>query len=485
MKYIRALRKQNTDLLTALKQTEQKLLYQEHHNDELQEEIQKLQNQQTPSQKGAALPSLGNLAGNLGNLGNFSKKITAIFDQKNTSFSICSEIEQISIEPDQISIENHDEQETPQILSLKSQISTLNNQINQLKQSLSNSQQSELTIREFASTLQTKLENKEMLAEDLSTCKNKLNESLQNIEKSEQEIERLKEKIEFLQKELEKANNYTNEIKTQNSSLQMASSDLQQLMNKYSELAEQHENMKEETIKNRIQQQEFERQIENLKESLKKSIRTEQEKDEQIRQLTQQSKELDSEKYGISQQVDALQKMIKFKENEINELKEESQKVIDRLNAGKGSIETEAKIQKMQRLVEKSNTLYAEMQQKAANYENRVHELEKQIFKEKTKGKPIIQIKTPKGSFVLCEGGTYSKCELKNKTVTCYEIFDRSKRMNKESMTDITTKNDEEKFEYLKKLVFQYFNSDSKIKNQLMPVILGLLDLRDEKFGRL
>ena len=36
---------------------------------------------------------------------------------------------------------------------------------------------------------------------------------------------------------------------------------------------------------------------------------------------------------------------------------------------------------------------------------------------------------------------------------------------------------DIEKYEYLKKLIIQYFRSDQKIKTQLAPVILNLLNI--------
>lgn len=482
IKHIKSLRKQNTDLFNSLKQAEEKLAFQIQDNANLESENQKLQEkinsysdsnvQNTPSSPlHAATLSLGNIG----------RKFTAILNQKTEStLSLQAQVNEISIDP----VITNDE-DSPQVVILKSQIS-------QLKQSLLKTQQSEITIREYASTLQTKLENKEYQDEELNTCKDQLKESQNLLDEKITENNNLSIKVESLLKELNQVRKNSNEIQSQFTSLQQSSNDLNQLMKKYSDLIEQHEILKSDTIQQRVQLQESERQVEQLKDSLKKQLRSEQEKEEQIRQFSQQIKENENEKNDLQHQIEGLNKLVSIRDIEIKSSKQEKELIIERLNSGKGTMETEAKIQKMQRLIEKSNSLYAEMQMKASKYEQRVHELEKQIHNDKIKnrGTQIMQILTPKGNFILSDNGTYIKFDVTENTILnniltfdFNSLKNGNNQKNSQNRIDIgilthTSDNEiEEKYEYLKKLIIQYFRSDQKIKTQLAPVILNLLNI--------
>ncbi|KAK8866249.1 hypothetical protein M9Y10_009208 [Tritrichomonas musculus] len=487
LKYIKNLRKQNTEILEVLKQTEEKLLVQIQENDELKAENQKLQAKSSSDSGISSLTSSPSspLAAATLSLGNIGRKFTAILNQKpDINLTLNLQIDEFSINADLANNESNGE-ELPQVTLLKSQIA-------QLKQSLSKSHQNELSIREFASTLQTKLENKEYQEEELNSCRDQLKESQNRFDEVCIKNENLLQKVELLESELNQVKKNSSEIQSQFSSLQQSSSDLNQLMEKYSTLIEQHETLKSDTIQQRIKIQESQRQIEQLKESLKKSMRMDQEKDEQIRQFSQQIKENENEKTDLKHQIEGLTKLISIRENEIRSSQQEKESIIERLNSGKGTIETEAKIQKMQRLIEKSNSLYAEMQMKASQYEERVHELEKQIHNDKIKarGLPIMQVITPNGNFILYDGGTYGKFDSKQiSDINDIQTFDFNSRPNVANqenslnrvdigvLTSTSANEIEEKYEYLKKLVIQYFRSDQKIKTQLTPVILNLLNI--------
>lgn len=485
IKYIKSLRKQNTDLLNALKQTEEKLINQTQKNESLEEENQKLQEKlNSNSDSGLMSTPSSPLAAATLSLGNIGRKFTQILNQKpDSTLSLNFNVFDISIIPEKTN--DSDEEDSPQITFLKSQVT-------QLKQSLSKSQQSEITVREYASTLQTKLENKEYQIEQLDLCKDQLKKSQNDLEEKILENQKLSQQVESLQKELHQAQKNSNEIQSQFTSLQQSSDDLNQLMEKYSELVEKYETLKSDTIQQRFQLQETERQAEQFKESLKKSMKIEQEKDELIRQFSQQIKEKENEKIDLQHQIEGLNKLVSIRENEIKSSEQEKESIIERLNSGKGTMETEVKIQKMQRMIEKSNSLYAEMQMKASKYEQRVHELEKQIHNDKNKnrGSQIMQILTPKGNFILSDNGTYIKLNvndnLNSNNILTYD-FNLPKNVNiHENSSDridigvLTHTSDneiEEKYQYLRKLVIQYFRSEQKIKKELTPVILNLLNI--------
>ena len=468
IRYIKTLRNQNSELIDRIKEAESRLEEQQKINSELQAEIEKLQESQKFSQI---------------SFGNISKKVTQVlekipFQQHGGSVELkFAKFEDVSIEP----IENSDENESPKVISLQAQVS-------QLKQSLQTAQNNEKAIKEFAASLQTKLESKEIKIEELNDLKLQLNDSNRFLEESNNENESLKQKIARLQNELSNEQSKRNEIQQKLPGLQHASQDLQQLMTKYSDLVEQFESMKHETIKQRVKQEELERQNDQLKESLKNSIREEQEKDEQMRQSIQKNKEIESEKIDIQRQIDGLKKLVEVKDNEIESIKKENLLIQERLNSGKSSLETETRIQKMQRMVEKSNTLYVEMQQRANKSEERVRELEKQIYTQKKKGEPLFQVSTPNGLFLLYDSGSYMKINdgqiIKNIKHYHLNAQDNQVKIDISVTADLINdpyQEDESKYEYLQNLLRQFFKSNQKIKNELTPIILNLIGLNENE----
>lgn len=480
IKHLKFLKKKNSEMLDALKQTEDKLMVQIQKNEELQNENETLQSQieSKASQSSDSILQLGSLS-----LENIGKRFTSILNQKlDNRFSFETNLDEISIEPQEYSEEN------PEISLLKAQI-------NQLKQSLLKSQQSEQAIREFSATLQTKIENQEYKFEEMNKLKSELEMSQQQNKQFTEECEELRKIVKSLEEELKKTKQAASEMKAQFSTLQLASTDLQELTLKHSELKEQNEKFKSDTIQAQVKQQELERQIEQMTASLKKSIRTDQEKDEQIFGLQQQIKEMGNEKSDLELQINGYKKLIDGHESEIQSLRKEKVELETRLNSSPGTQATEARVEKMQRLIEKSNALYADMQLKAAKSEERVRQLEIQIHNEKKRGSPLMKLLTPIGNYLLYDGGTFTQLnslDINHLQIQTFDFnsynsnsLDNSNRTDIETETDNSDNNLNEKYEYLQSVVLRYFRSDQKVQNELMPVILSLLNLSDFEMRKL
>ena len=438
LKHIKALRKQNTDLMEAAQKLENRLNEQIQITGELADENERLQN--SHKQTGFAI-------------GNIGKTLTSMIKGSHHDLILEQDKETITIEAVKCD-------ESPEVISLRAFVK-------QAQMQASESQQNEKTIREFAESLQKKMEQREVvLTEATSKCEAQRRENgkLQlELEEARRTGAELKAKIERLEAALAEAQS----LAAPAFELASANTNLEKLAAKHSELVEQHELLKNETIEARVAREETERKNEQLKESLKKAVRANKDKDDEIHALKQRLIDVKDERGEIGQQFDGLRELVSVREREISEMKAQITELTDRLNTGRGSVAVEAKVSQMQRMIEKSNELYADMQERAAKDAARVRELEVQLHSAKSPGNPLFNVETSSGEFVLCENGRWFRGHSSAASLT----LNTGSHSDKDTQTETTTNNNE----YLKTLIVKFFRANSKAQRELMPVILDVL----------
>ena len=439
LKHIKALRKQNTELLEAAHELETRLANQMQMASELAEENDRLQSKSKTS---------GFTIGNIG------KTITSMITGSHGSLILDSNTSSISIDPIRMD-------ESPEVISLRSRLKNIQDEIDE-------SRRNETTVREFAESLQKRIEQREAVFAKISSdndIQKKENHRLQqHLNETLTKVEGLDATIERLEKELLEAQSLT----AHGPELAVMSTNLQNLAAKHSELVEQHELLKSETIEARVAREETERRNEQLKESLKKATRANKDKDDEIQALKQRLVDACDERGQIGQQFDGVRELVALREREIADLKAQLKELSERLDSGRGSVAVEAKVAQMQRMLERSNELYADMQERAAKDSARVRELEAQLHSAKSLGRPICSVETPSGEYVICENGRWFREHSSAKNVP--KIAPGCACRDQETQTE-KSPNDE----YVKALVVKYFLAEGKARHQMVPVILDVL----------
>jgi hypothetical protein len=176
------------------------------------------------------------------------------------------------------------------------------------------------------------------------------------------------------------------------------------------------------------------------------------------------------------EQIQGMDEILGLKEQEIATLKKEIVALDNRLQTGKGSSDIETKLAQAQRMLEKSNRLYVEMQAKAAQSESRVRELEVQIHQLTTTAEPSFQIELPMGSIMLCANGRYYRGRTNGKV---QQFVCAEKMRTTETYVQTELFAEPEKDEYLKQLLLQFFRGDDRLRAQMAPIILGFLGVSD------
>jgi DNA repair exonuclease SbcCD ATPase subunit len=369
--------------------------------------------------------------------------------------------------------------DSPQILSLKAVIDKLELQ-------LRNAAANEAAMREFVSSLQQKLEGKEIQLsslqrnlDSLSLENSDLNLSLvstgSKIQHLHSTIDSLKSTLETTESELSALRS----ISAQLPELQSANATLQSIAAGNNELTEQCERLKSEIVESRIARQECDRQVEQLRDSLKKAMRIHKDKDDEIHTLKQTILDLRDEVSQMAQQFDGVREMVSARDREILTLRQEIAARDDRLERGKGSAAVELRMAQVQRMLEKSNALYAEMHEKATKADSRVHELEIRLHEAKANGAPFCKMLTSLGEFVLCENGRYFR-GASRADVPRFVCTEAKSMAEKEVQVDVGVEGGKlAQNPYLRNLIVQYFRMEGRGRKQMVPVILGVLQVEE------
>jgi DNA repair exonuclease SbcCD ATPase subunit len=175
-------------------------------------------------------------------------------------------------------------------------------------------------------------------------------------------------------------------------------------------------------------------------------------------------------------QLGSLKELNVHQDSEIQAMRRDIQNLEDRLEKGKSSLAVEAKMAQVQKMITKSNEMYAAMQERARTADARVKELEVQVYQLTAMGPPTAHFLSPIGEFVLCANGRYLKGHPPEKVQTF--VCNEQKRIDHKQIQAEPGGGDErERDQYLKQLVLQYFRADDKARRQMTTVILGVLGL--------
>jgi DNA repair exonuclease SbcCD ATPase subunit len=202
-------------------------------------------------------------------------------------------------------------------------------------------------------------------------------------------------------------------------------------------------------------------------------MRIHKEKDDEISTNRQTILELKEEIGQNEKQFEGLRAILEMRDSEIGHLKKELAVQNDRIEHGRGSAALEARASQAQKMVEKSNALYAELHEQAAKNAARAKELEIQLHEAKATGRPVCKVSSPIGDFVLCENGRYMRGQLRAE-VPRFVCVERPAVDEKAVQAEIEAQKVDTDL-YLRGLVLQYLKLDEKAKSQMIPVLLGVL----------
>lgn len=441
-------------LLKAIKQ----IKFFNNQNQQFQAQIQEL----TEKNKELESEVHGYKLGGFG-IGSFGKRITQMFESsKPIELKFEINTDTVSVEPVEL---NGEESE---------RFAFLKNENNELKKKLDVLEKDFEAQKEFSDNLQKKNENQEGSIEEYSNELELLRKTKSKLEGDNQSLQNM---VNDLEKKVEKLNGELSGLKDSSLLFKEKSEEYDKLMEEHTEVVEQCEKLKSNQAQQTIRIDELQRENDKLRESLKKSMYLSQKKDEMINLSKLDYQNAVKENQELKQQNEGQLELISKKESKINDLTQSLKEVQERLDSGQGSIEKENKVKKMQKMVEKSNLLYAEMQEKAVKFEERVHILEKELHKHNERGNDILYIKLPKHNYILTDNGKYFE-ENNSKCTIVYNCLEPVKKENKEIQVGT---NDESQFEYLKELIIQILNANNNSKNQLIPILLRFLKCDEDE----
>ncbi|EAY15245.1 NAC domain containing protein [Trichomonas vaginalis G3] len=458
LKHIKSLKKQIDEGIQSVEQLEQKNKELIENNNKLVDKIAILEDENEKLKQ-------RNAASGIANIG---KTITSIITQKKSELTISSKLDITNLVPHMY---EESESDSPQIKALKIEIDSLNQKIKNLNQN-------EASIRQFSDVLQSKLEVSEMAKSSLTEKCNLLQKSLDNANSETSEINKLYQttmaSLSSLQKEYQQYRQKSTDMETQMPALLTAQQDLKAAIENRDTANAQYEHLKEEIISLRVQAEENARQVDQYKEGLKKSMRNDKEKDDIIQKYKQKLEDAELEKTELLKQIEIYKDIQTDHEKQEKVLKDQISEIQKRIDSGKASEETENKVKKMNRMLEKSNMLYAELQEKYDKNETRVRELEKQLHKARIPGIPFVKFVGPKATFVLYDNGIFQE-NTEAPSVQSF-VFGYANKSDKSVQVS-----GEEQASYSEQLMRQYFLANDDTRKSIIPIIMQILGFNESQ----
>jgi chromosome segregation ATPase len=438
LKHIKQLRRQYAELHETAESLQQQLDSQISLTEDLQDENEHLKS-----------------SSNAFGIGALGKTLGSIIGIRSQDLTLSVNREPITIAP------TATDDDSPQAVLLKNTLQATESQAQEARHN-------ESVIREFASSLQTKYESREVamnaLQQRYDEARSESDQLRSDLTDSKESIASLNDRIQTLESELAAARSTASHLVT----LEHKAQTFEKIQKENAELNARIAALKQETMQLQIAQQETERQNCQLKDSLERFIESDKAKETEIDGLTRSVSDLADQNYSLEAQFTGIKGLVSLKESEIARLTKSLSVLEERLDKGKGSAAHEAKSAQVSKMLERSNALYAEAAERAANFENRVKHLEVQLHAAVTPGKPALQIRTAHKTFVLCENGRFFEGKSEGVLeVVCVEKEGVEKGVQVDS----------EGAEYLKGLVVQFFRASGKARLAVLPVVLGFLGL--------
>ena len=464
LKFIKSLKKQNLEAIQSVEELDNKLKIQIEENNKLvdianklQEENDKLIMEQQKNANSTAAIAITNIG----------KTISKVISQKkNDDMKLDIGMDVTTISP---TIHNDSEDDSPHVKALKIEI-------NSLQTKLKSSIESEKQMKQNYDDIESKNKENEIKMNNLQDSHDKYQKEN---EKINQENTELKEKLKNVEEQLSNLKVNSSVMESRLPALIQAENDLKQVTESRNSLNEQYEKIKIEVISLRVKNEENERQINQYKDGLKKAMRMDKERENELHQLRNKIADLEVEKDDLLRQIENYSTYNSSQDSRENDLKEKIKSLESRLENGKASEESENKLKKMNKMLEKSNVLYAELQEKFAKLEQRSKDLEIKLHHAKVPGIPIIKFIGPKTFYVLYDNGIFQE-NIDNSSVSkTVNYYDSSKK-------DKGTQSDENGpfFTYSEQMMRTYFMSDENARKDISPVIMKILQFTDEEIQK-
>jgi hypothetical protein len=218
-----------------------------------------------------------------------------------------------------------------------------------------------------------------------------------------------------------------------------------------------------------------EAKIVKLKNLLKRSMRSEKRGEQQVESLQIDVDDRTRHVQALTQELEEKNAFITRQTERVEQLELELTEMSNRLQSGAGSEAVQKRSERMKQMVEKSSTLYAELQ---ARYRQACAELEDERRK---KAKPV----TPEKVILLSD--EEAVIFFNNKT---YEIAPPAKHYPKGVVVNDfrngtvkeTAPTGQPLFKsYLKRVFLEFLIADAGTQTQLVPVVLALVDCSPEQ----
>lgn len=463
LKYIKILKKQSNEAVASVAELDNKLKNQIEENNKLIDMVNRLQDENTKLIETQKSNSQGFGIGNIG------KTLTSIIATKKNEYKLELKLDTTTLKP----TINENEDDSPQFKALKIEYDSLNQKFLKLSEE-------EKTLRSFSDSLQSKLENCEKERESLSLQLDKIKEEYgKKTSDFDQLSEKFKEsenKLSNTQKELAELKSNTQNMELKLPALLSAQAELKAVTESRNSAIEQYERIKDEVIGLRVKNDENLRQIEQYKDGLKKAMRIDKERDNEIHQLKNKITDNEIEKSDLQKQIEGYKSLQSNQDGREKELKDKIEELEKRLENGKASEEVEQKVKKMNKMLEKSNCLYAELQEKFSKIETRAKDLEIKLYKARVPGVPVIRFACQNTSYTLYDNGIFQeKVDVSGvRTITCCDARKR----------DASTQNEENYYSYSEQLMRTYFLSDDSTRKDISVVIMKVLHFTDEEIKK-
>ena len=219
--------------------------------------------------------------------------------------------------------------------------------------------------------------------------------------------------------------------------------------------------------------------ITKLKNLLTRSMRSDKSRGQQIEALQVDLSDRDRKIEALNKELESEKNFSQKQSERISKLEDELTDLTNRLQSGVGSEAAQKRNERMKQMLEKSNTLYAELDTK---YQKVCEELEQEKAKQRRIGraKRVIILKS-KEAITLNDDNTYSIGEPQQIYPDSVTVTDTTKE------TETTQKQSSQNADsnvlkvYLKRVLLEFFIGDSGTQNRLIPVILSLLDCGNDQ----
>lgn len=263
------------------------------------------------------------------------------------------------------------------------------------------------------------------------------------------------------------------------------------------------ESLRAQIQKDQIEINQKESKIAKLKSLLTRSMRSDKRREQQIETLQIDLADRDRHIQALENSIKETNDFSTAQQERIAQLEAELTEITNRLQSGVGSEAAQKRNERMKQMLEKSNILYAELQEK---YQKACLDLEEEKSKQlrnlnKRSPKSIIVLKDDE-AISLYDDGTYETGPFlsldsypSNITIQDFRMDQNENISHRVSIRSVSTgalaqhanspDNPAAKQPllkvYLKRVLLEFFIGDATTQQRLIPVILQLLDCTDEQ----